>query len=842
MPPMAAVRWTSKPYSVATAARIARSLELSQATAQVLVRRGCATVEQARGFLAAHERHDEWRLGDMESACELILGHVRRGSRVVVHGDYDVDGVCSTAILIEALRALGTDPAWHLPSRLEGYGLSQATVERLADEGAGLLITADCGITAVAEVERAQERGLDVVVTDHHRPAERRPPCPVLHPALGSYPFPGLCAAGVAHKLDLALRARAGADPGGERALDLVALATVCDLVPLRGENRSLVREGLRSLARTGRPGLRALMRVAALDPGDIDERAVGFRLGPRLNAAGRLRRADAALELLITSDPGRAAEVAEELDLLNQERRDVETRILFAAEAARREQAHAPVYVIAGEGWHPGVVGIVASRMTERYHRPCLVIALDAGGGRGSGRSIAAFDLHAGLAACARHLRRFGGHRAAAGLEIDPERVEAFRRDLVRHASGVLSPADLVSVEEVDAVVPATALGLPLAEELRSLAPFGHGNPEPTLLVPAARVANVRPMGEDGQHARFTLVGSGSRAEAVSFRTTPASLTRDPSELQDAVLRLELNEWKGRVEARAVLSALCPVESGSCVPVEGAEPFWTTVERELDSGSDFPSAGQPPPAPAPDARLVSDRRGEGIAGVCGELLSSGEPVLVVCADSSRRREALEGLLAGLARATDNEEERPDLAVSSWPVLSREPELSTRYPHLVALDPPPSEDALRALAAAPAAGEPGTCQLAWGPAEVDFALAVARASLDLRRAMVELYRRLRTNGGAAGSELERLLRGDGPHPRDPQVCGRLLRVLLDLELIEYTREAAGGPNCVALERPRTALERSPAYAGHRKRLAETERYLDREAARWRLPAAAAGAS
>lgn len=861
-----AARWTCKPYSVAAADRIARDVGLSPAVASILARRGCATPEEGRSFLAAGERHDPRLMRGMDAACDLVLSHVRRGSRIVVHGDYDVDGVSSTAILVEALRAMGADPSWHLPARLEGYGLSEATVERLLAEGTGLLVTADCGITSTAEVEAARRGGMDVLVTDHHRPGERLPACPVLHPGLEPYPFAGLCAAGVAHKLSEALRARAGLDPAeAERELDLVGLATVCDLVPLRGENRRLAREGLRALARSGRPGLRALMGIAGLEPGDVDERAVGFRLGPRLNAAGRLRRADAALELLLTDDAGRAAEVADELDLLNHERRDVETRILFAAEKARAEQDGAPAYVLAGEGWHPGVAGIVASRMTERYHRPCLVVSLDAGteAGRGSGRSIPAFDLHAGLAACSRHLRRFGGHRAAAGFEIDPERLDDFRRDFVRHAAATLSPDDLVPVQEVDAVVPAGALGLPLAEELRRLAPFGHGNPEPTLLVPASRVTDVRPMGTDGQHARFRLAGAGSRAEAVAFRASPALVARDGAEPCNAAVRLELNEWNGRVQARVTLSALCPPEQGACVDPCAPERFWAALDRELHVELDLP---EPTPlvglASNGSGRTFSDRRGEGIAGVTGELLSSGEPVLVVCADAARRRASLAAVVAGLAAPGAAAEASPaggavgfppgsataprrGLPVVSWEALAADPDLARPFPHLLAIDPPPGRSALRLAPAAPvaAAAERSFCHLAWGPAEVEFARAVAREALDLRGALVEVYRALRDAGGAGGEELERLLAGAGPFTRPAAVCGRLLRVLIELGLVALDRTGVeGAVACRVLEAARTDLDRSPAHRAYRRRLEEIERYLSEEAARWSAPATAARAS
>src|SRR3954463_3304456 len=301
-------RWSCKPYSVAAADELSRELGISRVTAAILVRRGHATPEAARHFLAADERPDPLELPGAREACEAILRHVAEGSQIVVHGDYDVDGVCSTAILVRALRGLGADPRWHIPSRADGYGLSEETVERLAASGAGLLVTVDCAVTAVSEVARARELGLEVVVTDHHRPGPELPDCVVVHPALGGYPFPDLCAAAVAHKLAEAAYRIAGRDPEAlPPDLDLVGLATVADVVPLRGENRRLVREGLAAIGRTAKPGLRALMKVSGVERGAVTEHPGGFRLAPRLNASGRLQRADAALELLLTEDESRA-------------------------------------------------------------------------------------------------------------------------------------------------------------------------------------------------------------------------------------------------------------------------------------------------------------------------------------------------------------------------------------------------------------------------------------------------------------------------------------------------------------------------------------------------------
>ncbi len=567
-------RWRSDPYEVEAGRALARGLGVSPVVGAILARRGFGELEEARRFLAAGESHDPRTLPGVPDACELILRHVERGSTIAVFGDYDVDGVCSTTMLLRTLRALGADPVWELPSRFdEGYGLSAGAVARLAGRGVALLVTVDCGITAVEPVAAARAAGIDVVVTDHHRPGGELPECTVVHPALGDYGCPELCASGVVLKLSEALHAAAGRDPAeAAEDADLAALATVCDLVPLRGENRRIVREGLVALGRTRKPGLRALMEIGGVAPGELSEHALGFRLGPRINAAGRMQRADAALELLLTEDEARADEVARELDFLNRDRQEAETRILFAAEAAAATQAHRAAIVVAGEGWHPGVVGIVASRLVERWRRPCVVIALDESGsgdgsarsGRGSGRSISAYDLHAGLAACSEHLTRFGGHRMAAGVELGADAVEPFRRALAAHAAAALSPADLIPVERVDAVVPGGELGLELAEDLELLRPFGMGNPQPTLLVPAARFERVTAMGEEKEHSRFTLVtAGGKKSRGVAFRSRPSELAPATEAMHDVALRLEKNRWNGVVEPRVLLRALCPTEPG---------------------------------------------------------------------------------------------------------------------------------------------------------------------------------------------------------------------------------------------------------------------------------------
>ncbi len=537
-----------------------RELGVSRALAQVLVRRGHDTPALARAFLAADEQHDPSRFSGIHSAVESILAHVRDRRRITVHGDYDVDGVCSTAILLRALRALGADVDSYLPDRAsDGYGLGEATVRRLAARGTQLLVTADCAITAVEEVALARELGMQVVVTDHHSPRAdgRLPDAPIVHPALGGYPCVQLCATAVAFKLAEALFTAAGRDAGElEQDLDLVALATIADVVPLIGENRTLVRRGLRALASTRKPGLRALMSAARVNAGRVDERSVAFALAPRINAAGRMYRADAGLELVLTQDAERATQIASELDRANSERREVETRIRWEAEAQVAELGERSAYVLAGEGWHAGVIGIVAARLVERHHRPVVLIALDDGRGRGSGRSIGSFDLLGGLNACAEHLIGHGGHRAAAGLEVDAASVQAFAQALEKHAESVLAPADLAPVEHVDAVVGGDELGMELAEELQLLAPFGRANPGVSLMVEDASFSDARAMGE-GKHVRFTVNSRGARARAVAFGAG-GSLPVPDGEPVQATFTLEVNEWRGVSEPRLVLRHAC--------------------------------------------------------------------------------------------------------------------------------------------------------------------------------------------------------------------------------------------------------------------------------------------
>lgn len=551
--------WCIRPCSQEEALRVAQELEISETTARVLVRRGYGDSDTVRRFLAGDDPgHDPLALGDMAAACARIRDAIAKKERICVHGDYDADGICATALAVLVLRDLGAEVVWHLPSRFEeGYGLAGQTLARLAGEGCGLVLTVDCGITAVEEIAAARASGLDVIVTDHHRPGEALPECPIVATRPSDYPFPELCGTGVVWKLAQALT-------GGEtlrRHLDLVALATISDVVPLVDENRFLAREGLRALARTQKPGLRALMRSAGVDPAAVDEGAVGFRLAPRINAAGRLSHPEAALELLLTEDERVAAELAGRLEELNRERQAVEDRILREAVAQVEEWPEAKRsrrgYVLAGESWHEGVIGIVASRLVERFHRPVVLIAGTDREWKGSGRSLAAFDLHGALAACSGHLVRFGGHRAAAGLSIDPAQLAAFAEAFAAQADTALTETDLEPPTTVDAVVAGAELTLDLCAELRRLAPFGLGNPGVTLLLPSSELVDVATTA-DRKHLRFRVrhrdrpVGS-----AIGFGLG-RQLDRARREVRyDVLFRLEENRWNGTVAPQLVVRDL---------------------------------------------------------------------------------------------------------------------------------------------------------------------------------------------------------------------------------------------------------------------------------------------
>ena len=575
---------------------LVRELSVSETLAAVLVRRGYAGADRARAFLAAElPEHDPFQLGDMREACEAIHAAIAAGTKICVHGDYDADGICATALAVLVLGELGADVTWHLPSRFdEGYGVGRETLTRLAGEGIGLVLTVDCGVTAVEEVAHARELGLAIVVTDHHRPGPELPDCPVVGPYRGEYPFRELCGTGVVWKLGQALL---GTDSDAlARHLDLVAVATVADVVPLVDENRGLAVAGLRQLARTQKPGLQALMRSARVDAAAIDAAAIGFRLAPRLNAAGRLGRPEAALELLLTEETEPARQLAAQLEELNRDRQAVEERILREAveeieswpEAQRRRRA----FVVAGADWHEGVIGIVASRLVERYNRPVVLIAGTDGNWKGSGRSIPGFDLHDGLRRCAGDLERWGGHAAAAGLSIKPERVPAFAEAFSSIGDAELAEDDLRPPALVDALVHGRDLTLELCNELAQLAPFGLGNPNVTLLLAGCQLVDLAAVGE-GKHLKFRVREDGrDSGSAIAFRMGRRLDSLRRAGAYDLAFKLEANQWNGTVAPQLNVRHVFEADERYVEKREWLKAEWRSDDRDPVAAAIFEELG----------------------------------------------------------------------------------------------------------------------------------------------------------------------------------------------------------------------------------------------------------
>jgi len=537
-------------------ARLAQALSIHPLAARVLSTRGLAEPAAAARFLSPRleDLPDPFTMKGMEAAVGRIVRAIEGGERIACYGDYDVDGVTSTTLLSGFLRAAGAEVSTYVPHRLvEGYGLNAAAVQRLAGEGARLIVTLDCGITSVAEVAEATRLGVDVVVVDHHTvPVELPAASAILNPhQLGcAYPSRHLAAVGVTFNLALALRRRlrergrfgpSRPEPNLREALDLVALGTVADVVPLVEVNRLLVCFGLVELGKARRPGIRSLLRVAGIAAGEVTAAQVGFRLGPRINAAGRLDDAGRGVRLLSTSDPATADALAEELDRENRARQEIERQMLEEAlsDAAPLVAGGARGLVLSRPGWHPGVVGIVAARIVERFHRPAVLVGVTDGVGRGSGRSIERFHLHDALSACSSHLQRFGGHRHAAGVTIDPGAIAAFRDAFERHAASVLRDDDLVPRTRIEGWVDGAMLDERAATDLERLAPFGAGNPEPVFGL-RARASRARQVGAAGIHLKLVLADRDAIAFQLGDRL---ALCSDPVE---AAVSVGFDDWDG--------------------------------------------------------------------------------------------------------------------------------------------------------------------------------------------------------------------------------------------------------------------------------------------------------
>lgn len=543
--------WFLQKQQTETAERLAAALDISKVMAQLLVNRGILDVQQARLFLygSLKDLSDPYCMQGMKEAAARIEKAMEHNEKIVVYGDYDVDGVCSAAILLDCFKQLSYPVDHYIPDRFaEGYGLNRAAVQKLADEGCKLLITVDCGISSIAECELARQCGMDVIITDHHTPPEVLAPVIIINPKNdGMQDIYDLAGAGVAFKLACALAEKHLPEDYWMNWLDLVALATVADVVPLQRENRILVKHGLELLAKTRRPGLRALLDLTGLSGKPLQSWHIGFVLGPRLNSAGRLATAEYSLDLLMSCDEEEAAALAKKLDELNEERRSLEDAILQDAleQIEQEELANDAVIVVGGEGWHDGVIGIVASRICEKYNRPCIVISWQGERGKGSGRSVEGFNLYEALQYCQDDLERFGGHRMAAGLSISSAKYEDFCCSINEYGQ----KQELVFAARkgyADLQLSQDELSMELYSEISSLEPFGEGNPVPIFVLRGAELERGSWMGSQKEHFRCQLRPG---LEIVAFncpdwQEKPLALCR-----YDLFFQLSVNEYQGKVK-----------------------------------------------------------------------------------------------------------------------------------------------------------------------------------------------------------------------------------------------------------------------------------------------------
>jgi single-stranded-DNA-specific exonuclease len=577
MSPASRKRWLLREADRQTVVQQAEQLKVSPLLARILVLRGYIDGQSAKRFLSSSLREDlpsPFEMVDMEVAVSRLVKAVEDKEYIGIWGDYDVDGTTGASVLVCFLRAVGAQPIFYVPHRIdEGYGLNVAGLRRLKERGVGLVVTVDCGISNGREIEAAREFGLDIIVIDHHQPPPELPRAlAVVNPHRKDCPFPdkGLCAAGLAFYIVIALRAKlreAGWFSSGvldiRPYLDIVTLGTIADMVPLNGVNRTLLRRGLQELSASSRPGVVALKKVAGVPAGIVSAGQVGFRLGPRINAAGRVDYGIKVVELLTTESNEVALRIAQELEAHNRERRAVEAAVLekaLASATAAMDGSGCHSLVLAGDGWHAGVLGIVASRIVEKYCRPTVVIGFDGDQGKGSARSIRGFHLVRGLEQCAEHLEKFGGHEYAGGLSIKAAKLERFAEAFEAVARRTLMAEDLLPVLEVDAELKLSEISLPLLAELDVLKPFGVGNPEPLFMTTGAEICERKTFSSG---VRYRLRQAGRALSGVIFGA-PDEIAGALGQLVDVAYRLTQNDWNGTSTVELRIADLKTSESVS--------------------------------------------------------------------------------------------------------------------------------------------------------------------------------------------------------------------------------------------------------------------------------------
>lgn len=554
--------WQIAPNSDRTVNELIRS-GFGHLSSYVLSARGHATPEEAGAFLDASALHDPFLLKDMDRAVARVRAAVRNREHIAVYGDYDVDGMTSIALLVRYLRGLGIETEYYIPDRLEeGYGLNAEALRHLFERGVSLVITVDSGITAIAEVAEAQSMGLDIIITDHHQCRDTLPAaCAVVNPCRPdcSYPYKHLAGVGVAFKLICALADTESSDKLLGRFGDVVALGTVADVMPLTGENRTLVWHGLSLFSDTNHVGLHALMQESGLSDRRVTATTLGYTLAPRINAAGRMGRTPLAVELLLTDDAGRAAHLAAELCSLNRFRQQVENEIFTQALAMLEKMDDAPALVLAHEDWHSGVVGIVATRLAERFGKPTYLICMDGGHGKGSARSVRGINLVESLAHNSSLLTNYGGHELAAGFALHAEHIDAFREGIC-HFVAQYSAGEHVSSLSVDCSVPATLFTAANVTALQELEPFGTGNPTPIFALEDVLLEQVTPVG-GGRHVKLQFRAGRSLFPGIFFGVDPLTLGFSEGDSVDIAFHADINTFQNK---SSVQFQLCDIRLAS--------------------------------------------------------------------------------------------------------------------------------------------------------------------------------------------------------------------------------------------------------------------------------------
>ncbi|MBN1356343.1 single-stranded-DNA-specific exonuclease RecJ [bacterium] len=562
--------WIYNPPDQSVSRFLSQALNLPGFVSDILLQRGFRDIESIQSFLSPRleDLHDPFRMKDMDRAVDRICQALKNQEKILVCGDYDVDGITSVAMMKMCLPALGAEVFTYLPNRFrDGYGFHEISVDRAKTLNVSLLITVDCGISAVESVDYANRSGIDVIITDHHEPGEILPDAyAILNPkcADSAYPDNNLAGIGVAFKLIQALIERKILQFPVPQLLELVALGTVADVVHLTGENRIFVHFGLESLSHSSHVGLKALMKVAGITYGQqINPVAIGYQLGPRINAVGRLGIPNQALHLLLTRSPEKANRLADQLNQLNHQRQVIEEKILtHVIDQIRASELDKDNFiVVSGENWHEGVIGIVASKITEMYYRPACVISIKDGVGKGSGRSIPYFNLFDCLQKAGHLLIEFGGHQIAAGFRIDPKRIKEFRHACSEIARNQIHPEDLIPKIEIDTETSLPELSFESVKSLERLAPFGLGNPKPRLLIRNLRTRYPpRQVGADNAHLKLVLTQNHRSVNAIAFNFGKHIQDIQASSCMDVVATPEINIWNGRESIQLNIHDIQPI------------------------------------------------------------------------------------------------------------------------------------------------------------------------------------------------------------------------------------------------------------------------------------------